>query len=75
MFSLLYLRVETQQYFESLSYMFLDEKTLLKIWFNLGLNLIIFPGTGPRSIGINLENNDLRSKEPREKKVKKVNKI
>ena len=47
MFSLLYLRVETQQYFESLSYMFLDEKTLLKIWF---LNLIIFPGTGPKRI-------------------------
>ena len=50
MFSLLYLRVETQQYFESLSYMFLDEKTLLKIWFNVGLNLIIFPGTGPKRI-------------------------
>ena len=46
MFSLLYLKVKTQEYFENLSYMFLDEKTLLKIWFNLGLNLIIFRGTG-----------------------------
>ena len=39
MLSLLYLRVKTQQYFESLRYMFLDEKTLLKIWLNLGVNL------------------------------------
>ena len=50
MFSLLYLRVKTQEYFENLSYMFLDEKTLPKIWFNLGLNLIIFRGTGPKWI-------------------------
>ena len=27
---------------------FLDEKTVLEIWLNLGLNLIIFQGTGPR---------------------------
>ena len=47
MFSLLYLRGKTQHYFESLSYMFLDDKTLLKIWLNLGLNLIIFRRTGP----------------------------
>ena len=39
MLSLLYLRVKTQQYFESLRYMFLEEKTLLKIWLNLGVNL------------------------------------
>ena len=30
-------------YFVSLSYMFLDKKTLLKIWLNPVLN---FPGTG-----------------------------
>ena len=30
--SLLYLRVKAQQYFVSLSYMFLDKKTVLKIW-------------------------------------------
>ena len=29
------MRVKTQRYFESLSYMFLDEKTQLKIWLNL----------------------------------------
>ena len=39
MLSLLYLRVKTQQYFESLRYMLLEEKTLLKIWLNLGVNL------------------------------------
>ena len=27
--------------------MFLDKKTVLKIWLNLGLNLTIFRGTGP----------------------------
>ena len=27
--------------------MFLDKKTLLKIWLNPGLNLTIFRGTGP----------------------------
>ena len=27
--------------------MFLDTKTLLKIWLNPGLNLTIFRGTGP----------------------------
>ena len=29
------------------SCMFLDKKTLLKIWLNPGLNLTIFRGTGP----------------------------
>ena len=28
--------------------MFSDEKTVLKIWLNVGLNLTIFRGTGPR---------------------------
>ena len=27
--------------------MFLDEKTVFKIWLNPGLNLTIFRGTGP----------------------------
>ena len=39
MLSLLYLRVKAQQYFESLSYMFLHKITLLKIWLNPGLNI------------------------------------
>ena len=43
---LLYLRVKAQQYFVSLSYMFLDKKTVLKIWTNPGLNL---RGIGPGS--------------------------
>ena len=34
MLSLLYLAVKVQQYFESLSCMFLDKRTLLKIWLN-----------------------------------------
>ena len=48
MLSLLYLRVNAQQYFVSLSNTFVDKKTVLKIWLNLGLNLTIIPGTGPR---------------------------
>ena len=32
------------------SYMFLDKKTVLEIWLNLGLNLTIFRGTGTRII-------------------------
>jgi len=28
--------------------MFLDEKTVLEMWLNPGLNLTIFRGTGPR---------------------------
>ena len=48
--SLLYLRVIPHHYFVSLNYMFLDKKTVLKIWLNLGLNLIIFQGTGHRGV-------------------------
>ena len=44
------IRVIAQHYFVSLSYMFLDKKTVLKIWLNLGLSLIIFRGTGPRGV-------------------------
>ena len=47
MLSLLYLRVKAQQYFESLSYMFLKKKTMLKIWLNPGLNLSSFNQPGP----------------------------
>ena len=47
MLSLLYLRVKAQQYFESLSYMFLKKKTMLKIWLNPGLNLSSFNEPGP----------------------------
>ena len=43
------LAAKTQQYFVTSSDMFLDEKTLLKIWLNPLLNLTIFRGTGPRS--------------------------
>ena len=43
----MYLGVKAQQYFVSSSYIFLDKKTLLKIWLNPGLNLTIFRGTGP----------------------------
>ena len=49
MLSLLYLRVQAQQYFVSLSYMVVDKKIVLKIWLNLGLNLTFFRGTGPRA--------------------------
>ena len=45
MLSLLHLGVKAQQYFVSSSCTFLDEKTLLKIWLNPGLNLTIFRGT------------------------------
>ena len=38
MLSLLYLRVKAQRYFVSSSRMFIDTKTLLKIWLNPGLN-------------------------------------
>ena len=39
MLSLLYLRVKAQQYVESLSYLVIDKKTVLKIWLKLGFNL------------------------------------
>ena len=44
--SFLYLGVKAQPYFVSLSDMFIDKKTLLKIWLNPGLNLNIFLRTG-----------------------------
>ena len=47
MLSFLFFEVKAQQYFVSSSYIFLDKKTLLKIWLNPGLNLTIFRGTGP----------------------------
>ena len=34
--------------------MFLDKKTLLKIWLNPGLNLTIFRGTGPGVISFSV---------------------
>ena len=37
----------SQQYFVSSSYMFLDKKTVLEIWLNLGFNLTIFRETRP----------------------------
>ena len=50
MLLLLYLVVKAQQYIVTLSCMFSDEKTMLEIWLNPGLNLTIFRGTGPRFI-------------------------
>ena len=54
MLSLLFLRVKVQQYFVSLSYMFLDMKTVLKIWLNPEYNSTIFRRTRPRSLLANL---------------------
>ena len=45
MLPLLYLIVKAQQYFATSSCMFLDEKTMLEICLNPGLNLAIFQGT------------------------------
>ena len=54
MLSSLNLGVKTQfKYFVSSSNMFLDKKTLLKIWPNPGLNLTIFQGTGPCMLRLN----------------------
>ena len=51
MLLLLYLVVKAQRYnIVTLSCLFLDEKTMLEIWLNPGLNLTIFRGTGPRLI-------------------------
>ena len=47
MLLLLYLVVKTKQYIVTSSCMFLDEKSVLEIWLNPGLNLTIFRGTGP----------------------------
>ena len=52
MLSLLYLVVNAQQYFVTSSCMFLDEKTVLEIWLNPGLNLTIFQGIGRRAFVI-----------------------
>ena len=48
--SLLYLVVKDQQYFVTSSFMFLEEKNLLEILLNPGLNLTIFRETGPGGI-------------------------
>ena len=45
MLSLLYLGVKARQYFVRSSCLFLGKKTLLKIWFNSGLNVTNFRGT------------------------------
>ena len=42
MLLLLYLVVKTEQYIVTSSCRFLDEKTMLEIWLNPGLNLTIF---------------------------------
>ena len=55
MLSSLNLGVKTQQYFMSSSDMFVGKKTLLEIWLNPGLNLIIFWGTGLSSLSVFLE--------------------
>lgn len=51
MLSLLYLGVplgvKARQSFVSSSCLFLDKKTLLQIWFNSGLDVTNFRGTGP----------------------------
>ena len=49
---LLYLVIKTKQYIVTSSCMFLDEKTMLEIWLNPGLNLTIFRGTGPRALDL-----------------------
>ena len=52
MLSSLNLGVKTQQYFMSSSDMLVGKKTLLEIWLNPGLNLIIFWGTGLSSLSV-----------------------
>ena len=47
MLSSLNLGVKTQKYFVSSSNIFLDKKTLLKIWLNPRFNLTILGGTEP----------------------------
>ena len=51
-----FFEVKAQEYFVSLSYMFLDKKPLLKIWLYPALNLTIFRGTGPSSLAVILKN-------------------
>ena len=50
MLSSLYLLVKAQWCFVTSSCLFLDEKTVIEVWFNPGLNLTIFPGTGPKGL-------------------------
>ena len=56
-FLLFFFEVKAQEYFVSLSYMFLDKKTLLKIWLYPALNLTIFRGTGPSSLAVIFKSN------------------
>ena len=43
--------------------MFLDKKTLLKIWLNPGLNLTIFRGTGPWAYNLHFDVSNETQKE------------
>ena len=60
--SLLYPRVKAQQYFVSLSYMFVDREAVLKMQLNLELSLTIFRGTGPWLPGITMGASGARAK-------------
>ena len=51
MLSLQFLGVKAQRYFVTSSCLFLDEKTVLEIWLNPGLNLTIFRGTRNANTG------------------------
>ena len=62
MLSLLFLRVKAQRYFVTSSCLFLDEKTVLEIWLNPGLNLTIFRGTRNANTGSWHENEVLGKK-------------
>ena len=53
MLSFLYLVLKAQQQFVTLSCIFLDEKTMLEIWLNPGLNLTTFRGTEINVVNIN----------------------
>ena len=46
MLPFLFFQLKAQHCFVSSSYMFLDKKTLLRIWLNPRLNVTIFRGTG-----------------------------
>ena len=54
MLSLLHLVVKGQQYFATSNCMSLDEKIVLEIWLNLGLNLTIFSRNRAQSDKLNL---------------------
>ena len=53
MLSFLYLVLKAQQQFVTSSCIFLDEKTMLEIWLNPGLNLTTFRGTEINVVNIN----------------------